>query len=72
MLLNLLINNIPISLEGLLNCICTHASIKVNVFIQKNIYPIYIYAQKSREKCLSPDKCPFLLTFFFGFCLAFP
>ena len=46
-LLNLLLNNLPLSLEGPLNCICAHANIRENVFIQKNIDHIHNYVQKS-------------------------
>ena len=56
MLLKQLLNNLPICLEGLLNCICTHAGIKVNVFIQKNAYQIYDYMYKSMGNCLFRDK----------------
>ena len=55
MLLKQLLNNLPIFLEGLLNCICTHISIKVNVFIQKNAYHINNYVHKSMENCLFRD-----------------
>ena len=41
MLLKQFLNNLPICLEGLLNCIWTYVSIKVNVFIQKNTYYIH-------------------------------
>ena len=34
MLLNLLVNNIPISFEGPLNFICKQVSIKVNVVLE--------------------------------------
>ena len=40
MLLKQSLNNPPISLDGPRNCIFTHASIKVNVFMQKNIISI--------------------------------
>ena len=49
MLLKQLLNNLPIFLEGLLNCICTHISIKVNVFIQKNAYHINISRKQNCE-----------------------
>ena len=52
MLLKQSLNNPPISLDGPRNCIFTHASIKVNVFIQKNIYYIYSYVDKPMENCL--------------------
>ena len=54
-----LLNNLPISLKGHLNCICTDISIKANVFIQKNIYHIHTYVHKSIENCLFKDKFPF-------------
>ena len=44
-----LLYNLLICLEGLLNCICTHVSIKVNVFIQKNVYHIHNYVHKSMK-----------------------
>ena len=56
MLLKELPNNLPSSLEGPLNCICTHASIKVNVFIQNNVYHIHNYVHKSMVNCLFPHK----------------
>ena len=33
----MLLNMLPISLEGPLNCICIHVSTKVNILIQKKI-----------------------------------
>ena len=54
-LLNLLLNSLPISIEGPLNCIWAHGTIKVNVFIQKNIDHIYNYVQKSFS---TAEKCP--------------
>ena len=45
MLLKQLHNNLPFSYDGPWNCF-THGSIKVNVFIQKNIYYIYNYVHK--------------------------
>ena len=45
-LLNLFFNNLPISVEGPLNCICTHGTTKVNIFIQKHIDNIQNYVQK--------------------------
>ena len=59
MLLKQLLNNLPICLEGLSSCICTHFSIKVNVFIQKNAYHIHNYVHKSMENCLFRDKYSF-------------
>ena len=44
MLLKQLPNNLPI--DGPWNCIFAHATIKVNAFIQKNIYHIYNYVHK--------------------------
>ena len=48
-------NNLPISLERPLNCICTHGRIKVNVFIQKMLII-------SITLCINPfalrEKCP--------------
>ena len=52
MLLKQLLNNLPICLVGGLNCICTHVSIKVNVFIQKNAYQIHNYVHKSFRGCI--------------------
>ena len=46
-LLNVFFNNLPISLQGPLNCICTRGTIKVNVFLQKSIDHIRNYVQKS-------------------------
>ena len=46
MLLKKLLNNLHTSLDGPWNCIFAHVSIKVNVFIQKNIYYIYNYVHK--------------------------
>ena len=40
MLLSLVRNNIPISLEGSLNFIYTQISITVNIFTQKTMYRI--------------------------------
>ena len=51
-LLNQLLHNLPIYLEELLNCFCTHVSIKVNVFIQKDAYHIHKYVHKSIENSL--------------------
>ena len=51
--------NLPISHQGPLNCISTHVSIKVNVFIPKNIYHIHNYVQKSMTNCLFRDKYSF-------------
>ena len=51
-----MLNNRAISLDGAWKCIFTHVSIKVNVFIQKDIYYIYNYAYKSMGKCLFWDK----------------
>ena len=65
MLLKQSLNNPPISLDGPRNCIFTHASIKVNVFIQKNIYYIYSYVDKSMENCL------FRYKYFFPSCVFF-
>ena len=45
-------NNLPTAPEGPLNCICTHVSIKVNMFIQKKIDHVYSYLQKSMKNCL--------------------
>ena len=60
MLLKQLLNNLPICLEGFLNCICTNVNIKVNVyqFIQKNAYHIHThnYVHKYMENCLFREK----------------
>ena len=47
MFLNLSLNNIPICLEGPLNYICTHITIKVYVFTQKGMYHIQDHVQIS-------------------------
>ena len=49
-----------ISLEQALNCICTQVIINVNVFIQKNIYPIQNYVQTSMGNCWLQDNVSFL------------
>ena len=46
MVLKQLLNNLRISLDGPCDCIVTHVSIKVIVYIQKNIYYIYNYVHK--------------------------
>ena len=69
MLLKQLLNNLPICLEGLLNCICTHVGIKVNVFIQKNAYQIYYYMHKSMGNCLFRDLS--YIPFFLNFCVEY-
>ena len=57
LLLTLWLNNVPFSLEGPLNCIYTHVTIKVNVLIQNNIYHIHNYVIV--ESCLFRDKYSF-------------
>ena len=69
MLLKQLLKNLPICLEGLLNCSWMHVSIKVNVFIQKNAHYIYNYVHQFMENC-SKINIPFLLTFCLGYYLA--
>lgn len=54
MLLNLLLNNLPASLEEILNCGSTYFSIQLNVFIQTNTYDIHSYVQKSIENSFLP------------------
>ena len=51
MLLNLLLNNLPISFEGPSNRICTHVRIKVNVFVSYNIDHTCNYVEKSMQNC---------------------
>ena len=68
MLLKQLLNNLSFSLDGPWNCIFTHVSIKVNVFIQKSIYYIYNYSHKSMENCLFRDKYFFSSRVFFFKC----
>ena len=65
MLLKELLNNLPFSLGGPWDSIFTYVSIKVNVFIQKNIYYIYNYMDKSMENCLFQDKYLFSSCVFF-------
>ena len=64
-----------ISLEEVLNCICTQVRIKVNVLIQRNMYPIQNYVQIYMENCLFRDKFSFLsntlLRMFLSFSLIF-
>ena len=60
-----MVNNISVSLDGPWNGIFEHASIKVNVFIQKNIYHIYHHVPKYMEICLLLDK------YFFSSCVFF-
>ena len=57
MFLKQLLNNLQIFLEGFVNCIYTHVSIKVNVLIQKNAYYIHNYVHKYMENCLFREKC---------------
>ena len=45
-----------ISLEEPLNFTYTQVSLKVNVYMQMNIYPIQNYTQVPIENCLFPDK----------------
>ena len=75
MLINLLLNNLPTSLEGSLNCIYTNVNIKVNVYTQNNTYNIHKYVQKSMENCLFGDKYSFSFEFLsrilFNFSLIF-
>ena len=47
MLLNIFLDNIPIFLEGPLNCMCTHISKKVYVLTRKSTYPIKNHLLKS-------------------------
>ena len=70
MLLNLSLNNPPISLEGPLNCICTYVIIKVNVlYLYKKIFIISIcYLWKT---ICSEINFPFLRKFCLEHCLAF-
>ena len=70
MLLKQLLNNLPISLEGFLNCICAHVSIKVNVFIQKNAYPIHNYVINLWKTVCSEKNITVLLKFCLGYYLA--
>ena len=51
MLLKQSLNNPPISLDGPRNCIFTHASIKVNVFMQKNIISIATWINLWKTVC---------------------
>ena len=52
----MLLNNLPIS---------AHVSIKINAFMQKNIFYIYTYVDKSWENCLCQDK------YLFSSCVSF-
>ena len=62
------LNNIPICLEGPLNCICTQISINVYVFIQKSMYHIQNHVQISNQNCSFQDKFSFFFLFIM-FCL---
>ena len=66
-----LLNNLPICLKGVLNCICTFVSIKVSVFIQKNVYLIHNYVHKSMENCFFRDKYSFSSQLLSGILLSF-
>ena len=55
MLLKQWLNNLPIFLDGRWNCIFTNVIIKVNVFIQKNIYYICNYVDKAMVNVLFRD-----------------
>ena len=70
MLLNLLLNNLPASLEGPLNCISTNVGIQLNVLIQNNFYHIHNSVEKSIENCFFffELEIPFPLTFCRGYC----
>ena len=69
MLLKQLLNNLPVSLEGVLDCICTHISIKVNVFIEKNAYHIHNLCINLWKTVCSEVNIPFLLKFCLGYYL---
>ena len=64
MLLKQLLNNLPFSLDGPLTCF-THGSIRVNVFIEKNIYYIYNYVHKLWKTVCSEINISFLRACFF-------
>ena len=54
----------------ILNCIWTHVSIKVNVFIQKNVYHTHYYVHKLCKTVCSEKNIPVLLKFSLGYYLA--
>lgn len=56
-LLNIFLDNIPIFLEGPLNCMCTHISKNVYVLTRKSTYPIKNHLLRSMWNCLFPDNC---------------
>ena len=60
MLLKQLLKCLPISLDGPWNCIFAHVSIKVNVFIRKNIYYVYNYVHKLWKTVSSDINISFL------------
>ena len=65
MLLNKLLNNLPMSLDEPWDCIFTHAGIKVSVFIQKNIHYIYDHMHKLWTTVCSEINISFLHACFF-------
>ena len=65
MLLKQLLKYLPISLDGPWNCILANVSIKVNVFIRKNICYVYNYVQKLWKTVSSEINIYFLCACFF-------
>ena len=65
MLLKQLLKYLPISLDGPWNCIFANVSIKVNVFIRKNICYVYNYVQKLWKTVSSEINISFLCACFF-------
>ena len=51
-----------------ITCVWTQVTIKINVFIQKNLYPIQNYVQISMETACSQIDFPSFLMFCLGYC----